>query len=338
MTTPDESGRRASRARALAGALLLGLACGCAGPQSTLDPAGVDAERIFRLFSWMAGGAAVVWMAVMALALWATYAPRGPAAERTGRRLIVLGGAVAPTVILGALVVYGLWLLPILRPESPDEGPIVEVTGEQWWWRVRYRLEDGRAIELANEIRLAAGRRTELRLESADVIHSLWIPALAGKMDMIPGRTTRLVVEPRRTGELRGVCAEYCGTAHALMAFRAVVVEPAELDRWLERQAGAAPDPGSALAARGQESFLAHGCGACHSIRGTEADGVLGPDLTHVASRRTIGAGTLPADAASYARWLSRTERVKPGVHMPSFGMLPAGEIGALAAYLAELE
>jgi cytochrome c oxidase subunit 2 len=178
----------------------------------------------------------------------------------------------------------------------------------------------------------------EFRLQSADVIHSFWIPSLAGKIDMIPGRATRLVVTPTRTGVFRGACAEYCGMSHALMAFD-VVVEPQEaFDRWLAQQRASAVPPRDPRATRGQALFLAHGCAGCHTIRGTEARGVIGPDLTHVGGRLSLGAGILRNRPGEFAHWIARTDHAKPGVLMPAFGMLPSEDIDALAAYLDGLE
>ena len=182
------------------------------------------------------------------------------------------------------------------------------------------------------------GEPVEFQLASPDVIHSFWIPSLGGKVDMIPGRVNRLSLHPTRTGVFRGVCAEYCGTAHALMAFRVVVLSKEDFALWLERQVAACPAPGEPLAVRGQELFLSNGCGACHTIRGSAADGVVGPDLTHVGSRLSLGAGILPNEPDKFVRWIAHTRDEKPGVHMPPFRMLPAQDLQALAAYLNGLE
>jgi cytochrome c oxidase subunit 2 len=320
---------------AAAGALL---AAGCAGPQSALAPAGRSAEVIASLFWWMAAGAVVLWVAVVALAAVAIYRPSGALSRRQAGMLILGGGIALPLVVLTALLVATLPLLPPLVAPAPAGSLQVAVTGEQWWWRVRYRTPAGAAVDLANELRLPVGEPVEVRLASADVIHSFWIPSLAGKMDMIPGRVTRLVLEPTRAGVFHGACAEYCGIAHALMSFRVVVEERDRFARWLARQAEAARPPGDALAARGQEVFLATGCGACHAIRGTPAVGVVGPDLTHVGGRLSLGAGVLPNEPDAFARWIARTGHVKPGVLMPTFGMLPADDLRALAAYLEGLQ
>ncbi|MGE3176075.1 MAG: cytochrome c oxidase subunit II [Vicinamibacterales bacterium] len=312
--------------------------CGCGGVQSALAPAGRDAERIAVLFWWMTAGALVVWAAMIAIAL--HYSRRSPAQRnhRRDRTLIIGGGVLVPTVTLTALLVYGLAMLPDAVSRAPDGSLLVDVLGEQWWWRVRYEHPAGRSVELANELRLPVGRPVQLRLHSDNVIHSFWVPSLAGKMDMIPGRVTYLTIRPTSTGVFRGACAEYCGTSHALMAFFTEVVSGPAFDRWLDEQARPAGAPMEALTSRGADGFLAHGCAACHTIRGTSADGVIGPDLTHVGSRLSLGAGILDNDAAAFRRWIAGTEHVKPGVHMPAFGMLPEEELRALTAYLEWLQ
>jgi cytochrome c oxidase subunit 2 len=318
------------------GALLL---VGCDGPQSTLDPAGRGAGRIADLFWWMAAGAGIIWLIVVGLTI---YAMRiRPESHNYGvATLIIGGGAVLPTVVLTVLLAYGLAMVPDLLAPAPAGGLQIAVAGEQWWWRVRYLTSDGngRAVELANEIRLPVGERVEFHLQSPDVIHSFWIPSLGGKIDMIPGRTNRLTLEPTRTGVFRGACAEYCGDSHALMNFDVIVLEKDDFAAWLAHQHKPAQPPTQPLAARGQELFLANGCGACHTVRGIAADGVVGPDLTHVGSRLSLGAGILPNDPEAFLQWIARTKGVKPGVHMPAFGMLPPEDLQALSAYLDGLE
>ncbi|HEX7184202.1 MAG TPA: cytochrome c oxidase subunit II [Thermoanaerobaculia bacterium] len=313
------------------------LLAGCGGPQSALEPAGRGAETIARLFWWMAGGTAVIWLAVVGLAVYAFHVQPGPHEKQTAL-LIIGGGAVFPTLVLAVLLSFGLAEMPGLLAPAPEGSLQIAVTGEQFWWRVRY-LPPGRApFELANEIRLPVEERVQLILDSPDVIHSFWAPSLGGKMDMIPGRVTRLALEPTKTGTFRGACAEYCGESHALMNFYVVVQEREDFARWLGRQGTPARPPAGALAARGRELFLANGCGACHTVRGTPADGVVGPDLTHVGSRVSLGAGILRNEPGGFRRWIASPEHVKPGVLMPAFGMLPPGELRALAAYLEELE
>lgn len=303
---------------------------GCAGPQSALDPAGDGADRLATLFWVMLIGAAVLWAGMMALALYAARA-RGRYSEAFGSSLILWGGAVFPTVVLTALLVYGLWLMPDLRGRG--DGLRIHVSGEQFWWRVRYQPANGAEVESANEIRLPAGQRVEFFLDAPDVIHSFWIPSLGGKLDMIPGRTNRLVLHPTKPGIYRGVCAEFCGASHALMAFSVVVTEADAFNRWLADEARGATQKGS-----GAELFLANGCNACHAVRGTEANGKIGPDLTHIGSRRTIGAGILDNTTDNLARFITETERIKPGSRMPSYNMLSREDAAAIATYLGSLK
>ncbi len=293
-----------------------------------------QAPYFTALTYWMAGIGALVWLLTMAVGAYA--AKSAPAATRAGRWLIVGLGAVVPGIAITLLLYFGL------RPPAASSGTspavVAEVTGHMWWWRVRYTDAAGVVAETANELRLPRGRPIELRLDSVDVIHSLWIPALAAKLDMIPGMTNTLVLEPAIDGRHEGVCAEYCGTAHAQMRFAVDVVSPAAFDRWLQHLQAPARPPAAPDAARGAELFRTNGCGACHAVHGTSADGRVGPVLTHLASRRSLGAGSLPMSAQTAATWIAETKRIKPGVHMPAYTMLDEHELAALGAYLAGLE
>jgi cytochrome c oxidase subunit 2 len=306
----------------------------CTGVQSALNPAGRGAEEIATLWWWMAGGAAVIWTAVIALAIYAVRAHPEKHDPRKAAFLIIGGGVAFPTLVLLGLLIYGLRLLPRLLEPAPEGSLQVLVAGEQWWWRVFYLRPGGQAIESANEVHLPVSQPVQFLLESPDVIHSFWVPSLGPKMDMIPGRRTRLTLHPNRTGLYRGACAEYCGASHGLMSFYAVVHEEEEFTRWFAAESEPARPPAGSLEQRGAQLFLAHGCGGCHAVRGTTAVGPMGPDLTHVGSRRSVGAGILPNEPAEFAHWIARTEQVKPGVHMPAFGMLSREELNALAAYL----
>jgi cytochrome c oxidase subunit 2 len=318
--------------------LLVVVLSGCSGPQSSLDPAGLSADRIATLFWWMTAGALATWAAVIWLTVSAIRGRVGTNTERQARLYVIGGGALFPTLVLTALLLYGLGMMPELLAPAPPGSLKISVTGEQWWWRVRYHPSDGRLVELANEIRVPVGEAVEFELDSPDVIHSFWIPSLGGKMDMIPGRRTRLVLHPTRTGTFRGACAEYCGTSHALMAFPVVVMEQAAFTRWLEQQQQPARAPADPLASQGRDAFFLNGCSACHTIIGTDARGIVGPDLTHVGSRLTLGAGIVPNGPDGFIRWIQQTDKVKPGVHMPHFGMLPREELNALAHYLESLQ
>jgi cytochrome c oxidase subunit 2 len=307
-----------------------------------LDTAGRGAEQIAELFYWMAGSALVVWIVVIGLAVYAMASQRAHSRKSTVI-LVIGGGAVVPTVLLACLLCYGLSLMPSLHRPAPDGSLRIRVSGVRWWWRIEYGTgSDG--FETANEINLPVDQPVEFQLVSEDVIHSFWIPSLGGKMDMIPGRQNRLALYPTRCGTFAGVCAEMCGTAHAQMGFRVNVQQQDAFDRWMVQQAAPAVSPATDSARRGAQIFLDQGCSACHAIRGTEADGVVGPDLTHFATRATIGAGVLANTPENLARWIVDTHQVKPGVQMPAFdslnrddGELTNSNLADLVSYLTGL-
>jgi cytochrome c oxidase subunit II len=207
--------------------------------QSALNPAGNPADDIAVLFWWMTAGAVLIWIGVIALAIYVARAEPNDRRERQAKRLIIAGAAI-PTVVLAALLAYGLTLLPRVLQPAPPGTLRVWVDGEQWWWRVRYQPADAPAFVLANEIRLPVGQPVEFLLESDNVIHSFWVPSLAGKMDLIPGRTTRLLLRPTQTGTFAGMCAEFCGRAHARMRLTVIVLPVDQFDRWVAEQ-GALP-------------------------------------------------------------------------------------------------
>lgn len=322
----------------VAAAAVLVLLGGCEGPQSALDPAGRGAQQIADLWWWLFGGAVIVWFVTIGLAVYAIRIDPERHPRRRIRLLVIGGGALFPTVVLTVYLVFGLAMIPDLLGTPAGEEATVTVSGEQWWWRVTYLAGDGQEIELANELRLPVDERTTLSLVSPDVIHAFWVPSITGKVDMIPGRVNHLGLDPTRTGTFRGACGEYCGTAHTLMNFYVVVQEREDYEAWLAHQAEPAQEPSTRLGERGRDVFFENGCGACHAVRGTPADGVIGPDLTHVGSRLSLGAGILPNERDDFLQWVAVTEEVKPGVHMPAFGMLPEEDLEALATYLAGLE
>jgi cytochrome c oxidase subunit II len=295
--------------------------------QSALDPHGADAAVIADIARLLFVGGAIVFVLVMALAAWAVWGRRR--AWLAGRRAVVAGGIVLPGVVLFALLVYTL--LAAARMQAAHGAPAlrIEVVGEPWWWRVRYLDAQGRLdFVTANEIHIPVGRTVELRLRSDNVLHSFWVPALAGKLDMIPGKDNRLALRAERAGVYRGQCAEYCGAAHARMAFLVVADGAEAFEQW--RAAQRAP-------ARTTNALFEARCAACHTVRGTAAAGALGPDLTHVGSRLSLGAATLPNDARGAVAWIAGSQHVKPGNLMPSFDDLRADELDALASYLAGL-
>ncbi|QFI69948.1 cytochrome c oxidase subunit II [Sinorhizobium alkalisoli] len=311
---------------------------GCAGVQSALEPAGTEAERINVLGWVLILFSAAVLVGVCAIAAAALFGGDALRARLSGERLVIGGGIIFPFLSLSVLLSYGFYLMGSNAPAMDTDGRLrVEVVGERWWWRVTYIDEDGRRIESANEIRLPVGRQVEIELTSADVIHSFWVPKLAGKLDMIPGRTNRMTLHVTETGISRGQCAEYCGGPHALMAFFVVALPEVEFAAWLEREAADALPPTSAEAVTGQALFQSSGCVACHRVRGSVAQGTIGPDLTHVGSRHSLAAATLENDPAAFARWIRDSQHVKPENLMPSFEIFTESELDQLALYLDQL-
>lgn len=308
----------------------------CGGPQSALDPAGPEARAVARLFWVMVAAGSLIWLVVVLAFLHARRPDSRVWSGEAAGRLVLWAGAVFPSVALLALLSYAFWLMPTLRPWSEPETPglVVEVTGRQYWWEVVYHPPGGAPVRSANTVRIPAGVPVELRLASPDVIHSFWIPPLAGKMDMIPGRTNRLLVEADAPGRWRGACAEYCGTSHALMRLEAIAETPEAFGAWLAAEA--APSPG--VSRPGAEAFLAEGCGACHTVRGTPAEGRVGPDLSHLGARPSIAAGTLARSPETLARFIAEPDAVKPGSLMPGYPMLAPDRIALIAGWLEGLK
>ena len=318
------------------GILLLMMISGCGGEQSVFSGVGPVSARITVLMWVMFTGAVLIAALIAFLTFTAINGPFSWQRKLAGENPIVWGGIVFPFVVLSALLVYGLLILKSGETLiSSGEPPVrISVIGEQWWWRILYRHEDGQVTESANELRIPAGRLIELELSTADVIHSFWIPAYAGKVDMIPGRTNTLHFIAGKLGIVRGQCAEYCGGAHALMSLYAVAMQPAEYEAWLAKErAGKQP-----AQSEGEHLFLASGCGGCHTVRGIQAEGKTGPDLTHVGSRLSLGAGILHKAKVSFVDWISRHQKIKPDNLMPPYGFFSEQELQSLADYLHSLE
>lgn len=312
---------------------------GLDGIQSSLEPAGPHADRIETLGRVMYVGGGLIFLLVLCLAAIAMLVPRRYRGWLAHRNAVFAGGIAFPLVVLSALLVYGLLVARAMVVDAGAPGLRIEVVGERWWWRVRYLdASGGVRFVSANEIRMPVDVPVEFVLLSQDVIHSFWVPSLAGKLDMIPGRANRYTFAAAEEGVYRGQCAEYCGAQHALMAFYAVAMPPEAFEVWAAREAGPAAEPVTAVQERGRQLFLANGCGACHTVRGTPADGELGPDLTHVGSRLSIGAGIFPNNVGTVAGWISSVQHLKPEALMPSFGNLEGEELRAIAAYLESLQ
>lgn len=304
-------------------------------PPPVLDPAGPFAASITTL-SWILFGMGVAVLGLVLVALWIALTGSDKLRARIGGTKIVwIAGIALPVVVLTALLIYGLTLTRTLRTPSAPSDLHVRVTGEMWWWRVDYLDPDG-AVHMvdANEIHIPVGRTVTVELEASDVIHSFWVPRLSGKIDMIPGRRNRLRMQADEPGVYAGQCAEYCGGAHALMGFLVVAHAPEDYARWKAERERSAPQPSGELAMRGQQLFLDNGCGACHRIAGSPANGLAGPDLTYVGSRRSLGAGILPNNRGTMIGWIGDSQAIKPGNRMPAYSTLSGEELTAIASYL----
>jgi cytochrome c oxidase subunit II len=249
-----------------------------------------------------------------------------------GSSPIEIAWTTAPALIVFILTLVtarSLWQIELVPPSGPrpdDRTLFVTVIGHQWWWEYIYESYDGKTLGFgtANELHIPAGepgvaRPVYLALKSADVCHSFWVPRLAGKIDLLPGRTNSLWFQTEKTGTFLGQCAEFCGTQHANMLIRVVVDSPSDFARWLEHEASpAAEDP---AAADGKAAFLAQSCVNCHRVRGTPAQGTFAPDLTHLMGRRTLASGMVPNTADVLRRWVDDPQPIKPGCLMPAFGL-----------------
>lgn len=305
--------------------------------QSVMSAHGEQAVQIERLAWILFGLGAFVMAVVAAVTALAIFGSPRVRAVLARDRAVGLFGIAWPAVTLTVLLGYGLWLMRPLAADPAGDVLRIEVTGEQWWWRINYIRPGEAPVASANEIRMPAGKPVEFVLKSADVIHSFWVPSLGGKLDMIPGRTNRLRLQAVRPGRYRGQCAEFCGGPHALMAFDVEAMTPDDFAAWFEREAAAQDAPADGAAARGLKLFLSAGCGACHAVRGTAARGRVGPDLSRLASRAMIGAGILPLTQANLKRFVVAGQSVKPGNRMPEFRIFAPRELDDLGAFLASL-
>ncbi|AHE54701.1 cytochrome c oxidase subunit II [Sphingomonas sanxanigenens] len=303
----------------------------CAGEQSALAPFGAGADRILGLTWVLAIGAVIIFACVALLTVHAMRQPEHGLTHDQGMRVVLWLGAVLPAVLLGILLLFAL---PAMRPMATAPGDLkIAVDGRQFWWHVTYQAGETPPLASANEIRLPAGRTVLFELTAKDVLHSFWIPGLAGKMDMLPGRTNRLVVKADTPGTYRGVCAEFCGLSHALMAFDVVVMPAPDFDRWLAaRRAALAPASSPGLA-----SFDRHGCRSCHGLSAGDPPGSIGPSLAGLGSRRSLAAGVLPMTEDALAGFIRDPAATKPGARMPSAPDMTDEDARLIARALMEL-
>ena len=310
---------------------------------SIFSPVSIPAAEIRELAFLVLGLAALIFVVVAGTAAWIILRYRARGDDRReppqiyGSDRIEIAWTVVPFLIVVVLfLVTARYIYGIEgRAQTPDALEVT-VVGNQWWWEIRYPKL---GIVTANELHVPAGDEGRpapafITLQSADVVHSFWVPQLAGKMDVIPNKVNRVWIDPRTPGTYVGQCAEYCGVQHAWMLLRVVVQPRAEFDRWVAAQRTTAPEDPNVR--EGARLFASLSCINCHTVRGTAANGLFGPDLTHLMSRQTLGAGVTRNDAKNLRAWVEDPAAFKPGALMPAM-RLSQNELGHLTAYLLTL-
>lgn len=339
----------------LSGALLTA----CSGTQSVLGPAGPQSERISELWWLFFYVSAVVLALVLIFLLLAVRRGRrrrdetdddapevegnegaSPDAARERRFMTTVTVATAITVVTLLVLTFASFSVgrSLTSSMSDKKAVTIEVTGQQWWWQVRYVDADpSKIFYTANEIHIPVGQPVTLKLKSTDVIHSFWVPNLMGKKDLVPGHDSTIWLQADKSGLFRGQCAEYCGLQHAHMAFWVIAETPEKFQAWLAQQRQSASEPATDSERRGQQTFLSAPCIMCHTIQGTPAGATIGPNLTHIASRATLAAGTLPNTRGHLSGWIVDPQAIKPGTRMPP-NSISAQDLQALLDYLQSLK
>ncbi len=314
-----------------------------AAEHSVLDVAGVQGGHIHTMWTVLMDVCGVMYLLVLGFLVWALLRGRRGVPDSGGATTRLMSAMLRGWI---GLVILGLFALTItsyavdraIFSDAEQKGLSLEVTSLQWWWDVKYQSDDpSQSFDTANEIHLPVNVPVEIHLRSPDVIHSFWVPNLHGKQDLIPGRDTNINLHPTRIGVFRGQCAEFCGAQHANMALYVVVESQQDFDRWRSGELQVAREPADSMAAQGRDRFMTSACVLCHTIRGTDAAGVSGPDLTHVASRASLAAGTLRYSRANLAAWIADPQGIKPGNHMPRVELDPTG-LQSIITYLDGLK
>jgi cytochrome c oxidase subunit II len=321
------------------------LLAGCGGWQSALDAHGASAIGIKQLIVLTTAVCSIVWAAVMValiIALWRGRPERVGPIDLEPHAETRMFGTVLGATLLTALVITGFTVASFFTTRalstSGSDELIIRVRGSQWWWNIEYldpQLD--KTFQTANEIHVPVGRNVHLQLEGDDVIHSFWVPSLAGKQDLIPGRLNELTIRAERAGVYRGQCAEFCGLQHAHMAFLVIAELQDQFDRWMDVQRRPGATASEPEIEAGRVAFLSKPCAACHTIRGTAASGTTGPDLTHVGARKYIAAGLFETTRGSLAAWIADPQTLKPGNNMPMVP-LTSEELRSISAYMASLK
>jgi cytochrome c oxidase subunit 2 len=320
----------------------------CSGVQPLMAPAGPEARTLAHLGWFVLITFCIVTVVMWALIFWIAARRRGTLAEHepwnapNDKRWVVVGGFLIPAIILATIFVMTLRTLRAFPRGDAEmhmgEAAIV-LTGHQWWWEVEYRLgATHEHVTTANEIHIPAGQPVDIELQTRDVIHSFWVPRLHGKVDLVPGLTNRIRLQADNPGLFRGECAEYCGPQHAHMILLVQSDSPSDFDGWLAHQRQPAAAPAGAAAQRGQQVFMNNACSLCHTVRGTTARGLVGPDLTHIGSRKGLAANAYPNTTAYLAAWVTHAQSLKPNAQMPNITAFTGEDLRALVTYLEGLQ
>lgn len=347
---PSRATRAANRhpapRRVLLAGLLSLLAAACGGvekfPQSALEPKSDYARQIDSLQNltiYLGVGVGVVTFAILAYILVRFRHKPGDAtpAQVHGNTRLELAWTLAPALLIAVIAVPTVRTIFATQAEAPANALTIDVRGFQWWWEFRYALPTGDTLVTANEIHVPVGQPVHLRITSADVLHSFWVPQMGGKRDLVPNRINHIVFTPEEEGVYLGQCAEFCGSSHALMKMRLIAHRPDEFQRWLAHESSPAVESADSAILIGKQLVTAGVCAGCHTIRGTTAQiGKTAPNLTHLASRSTIAAGILPNNAANLEKWIMNPPSIKPGSLMPA-GLVPPEQIKYVVAYLQTL-
>jgi cytochrome c oxidase subunit 2 len=320
----------------------------CRGVQPMLAPGGPQARSIAHLGWFVLITFSAVTVLMWVLIYWVATRRRGTLAEHApydapaDKRLVVFAGFVVPAIILCTIFVLTLKTMsafPMGDNEMHAMAPSITVTAHQWWWEVEYHVGGvSEHFVTANEIHIPAGQPVDIRLRTRDVIHSFWVPRLHGKVDMVPGFDNVIRLQADQPGPYRGECGEYCGPQHAHMILLVQADAPADFTSWLEKMRRPQAAPSDAFAERGRQVFMSNACVLCHSIHGTDAHGLVGPDLTHLASRAGIAANSYPNATGFLAAWVTHAQTMKPDAKMPNVTAFTGEDLRALVAYLEGLK
>jgi cytochrome c oxidase subunit II len=332
----------------IAGTAAVALACGaCGGPQNMRAPGGPAARRLADAGWFVLITFSIVTVVMWVLIGWLALRRRGTLAEHApwdaggGMRWVTVGGMTIPIIVLAVIFVVTLRTMsafPMGDNEMHGPAPMLRIIGHQWWWELQYLVGgETQRVVTANEIHIPAGQPVDIELQTADVIHSFWVPELHGKVDLLPGKVNRIRVQADRPQTFRGECAEYCGPQHARMILLVQADAPADFQAWLRHQGQEALAPTAPDTAHGQQLVMSSACVLCHTIRGTGAQGRVGPDLTHIASRRRIAANAFDNNRANLTAWVTHAQSLKPYAKMPNLTVFTGAELTDLVSYLQTL-